>query len=60
MEAIPVSRLRAELQRVLKRVMAGEQIAVTSRGRQVALLVPPEDAQQKHARSSRGWPPRRR
>lgn len=47
MESIPVSRLRTELQRVLRRVMAGERIVVTSRGQPAAWLVPPEDPQQK-------------
>lgn len=47
MESIPVGRLRADLQRILRRVMAGETIVVTSRGRPAAWLVPPVDPRQK-------------
>lgn len=44
MTAIPVSELRANLMRILKRVEKGSSITITSRGRVVAKLVPPEDS----------------
>jgi prevent-host-death family protein len=41
METIAVSQLRAQLLRVIQQVEGGQTVTVTSRGRPVALLVPP-------------------
>jgi len=46
-ETIPVSELRANLMRVLKRIESGTSITVTSRGREMARLVPPENPLEK-------------
>jgi prevent-host-death family protein len=43
MSSIPVSELRANLMKVLKYIEHGESINITSRGKIVAKLVPPED-----------------
>ena len=43
METIAVSELRANLMQILKRIEAGATIAITSRGREIARLFPPED-----------------
>lgn len=43
MEKIGVSRFRENLLKFIKRVERGETIVITSRGREVALLVPPSD-----------------
>ena len=42
METIAVSELRANLMRVLKKIEHGTSITITSRGRRVAKLVPPD------------------
>lgn len=47
MEIIPVSELRANLMRVLKRIESGASITITSRGREMARLVPPENSMEK-------------
>ena len=46
MEKIGISELRANLTGFLKKVEAGEVIAITSRGVEVAQLVPPEYTQE--------------
>jgi prevent-host-death family protein len=43
METIAVSELRANLMQILKRIEAGATIVITSRGREIAWLVPPDD-----------------
>lgn len=43
METIAVSDLRANLMQILKRIEAGATIVITSRGREIARLVPPDD-----------------
>lgn len=47
METIAVSDLRSNLMKVLKQIERGSAITVTSRGRPVARLLPPEDSMQK-------------
>lgn len=42
MQSIAVSELRANLSGFLERVQAGEILIITSRGQEVARLVPPE------------------
>ncbi len=42
METIAVSELRANLMQILKRIESGATIAITSRGREIARLLPPE------------------
>ncbi len=46
MERIGVSELHQNLTGVLKRVKAGQVIMITSRGNEVARLVPPEHTRQ--------------
>ena len=46
MERIGISELRANLTGFLKKVEAGEVIAITSRGVEIAQLVPPEYTQE--------------
>jgi len=43
METIAVSDLRANLMQILKRIEAGATVVITSRGREIARLVPPDD-----------------
>ena len=43
MEAVGVNTLRKSLTTFLKRVENGESITITSRGHNIALLVPPEN-----------------
>ncbi len=43
METIPVSEFRANLMQVLKQIESGASITITSRGREMARLVPPEN-----------------
>lgn len=43
MEAVPVRELQQHASAVLRRVRAGERVAVTDRGTVVAVLVPPSD-----------------
>lgn len=47
MEKVAVSELRANLMRILKRIENGSVITITSRGREIARLVPPEDSRSK-------------
>ena len=47
MEVIPVSELRANLMRVLTRIESGASITITSRGREMARLVPPENSMEE-------------
>jgi len=47
METIAVSELRASLMHVLRRIESGESLIITSRGRQIARLVPPESPANK-------------
>jgi len=47
METIPVSELRANLMHILKRIESGASITVTSRGQEMARLVPPENSMEK-------------
>jgi prevent-host-death family protein len=42
METIPVSDLRANLMKVLKKIEHGSVVDITSRGKVVAKLVPPD------------------
>ncbi|MBC8184835.1 type II toxin-antitoxin system prevent-host-death family antitoxin [candidate division KSB1 bacterium] len=49
METIAVSELRANLMNVIKEVEHGSKLFITSRGKIVAKLVPPEDSQE-HAK----------
>ena len=42
METIPVSDLRANLMKVLKKIKQGSVVDITSRGKIVAKLVPPD------------------
>ena len=51
MEKVGVSRFRENLLKFIKRVERGETITITSRGQEVALLVPP-DERMKAARKS--------
>ena len=51
METIAVSEFRANLMKVLKRIEAGATIAITSRGREIARLLPPE-GKMSHARKT--------
>ncbi len=44
MQSIAVSELRANLMRILKNIEKGSSISITSRGRVVAKLIPPEDS----------------
>ena len=44
MKAVPVRELQQHASAVLRRVRAGERVAVTDRGTVVAVLVPPSDA----------------
>ena len=46
MRTVAVSELRNNLMSVIKRVQAGEDIIVTSRGHEVAKLVPVENKKQ--------------
>ena len=48
MAAIGVRELKDNLSRYIRRVEAGERIAVTAHGRVVAELVPPETTRQPH------------
>ena len=45
MGTIAVSELRANLKKVMQRVEHGETLEITSMGKVVARLVPPEDKQ---------------
>lgn len=47
METIAVSELRANLMQVLKRIQTGARITITSRGKEIAVLVPPENSIEK-------------
>lgn len=47
MGTIAVSELRANLRKVMQRVKHGETLDITSMGKVVAHLVPPEDKQKK-------------
>lgn len=43
METIAVSELRASLMQTLQRIESGASITITSRGRAIARLVPPDN-----------------
>lgn len=45
MNSIAVSTFRSSILKFLKRVMQGEEISITQRGKTVAWLVPPTDKQ---------------
>ncbi len=47
MDTIAVSELRSNLRKVILRVERGETLEITSMGKVVARLVPPENAQQE-------------
>ena len=47
MQTIAVSELRANLMKVLKEIEYGESLDITSRGKVVAKLVPPEYSREK-------------
>jgi prevent-host-death family protein len=42
METIAVSKLRSKLMKVMSEVQSGASVSITSRGKVVARLVPPE------------------
>ena len=44
MQSIAVSELRANLMSILKNIEKGSSISITSRGKVVAKLVPPEES----------------
>lgn len=44
MQSVAVSELRANLMKILKRIERGSSIAITSRGRVVAKLIPAEES----------------
>jgi prevent-host-death family protein len=44
METIAVSELRSKLMKVMNEVQSGSSVSITSRGKVVARLVPPEAA----------------
>jgi len=46
MEKIAVSELRANLMKVISDIQQGSRIYITSRGKIVAKLVPPDDSQE--------------
>lgn len=46
MSSIAVSQLRANLMKVLKNIERGDSINITSRGKVIARLVPPEESKQ--------------
>ncbi len=50
MKSIAVSELRANLMEVLKKIEHGAVIAITSRGREIARLMPPEDSMEEARR----------
>ena len=50
MQTIPVSELRANLMNVLKTVEQGSTLDITSRGKVVAKLVPPNYSREKARR----------
>ena len=47
MQTIAVSKLRANLMKVLKAIEHGESLDITSRGKVVAKLVPPDYSREK-------------
>ena len=47
METIAVSELRNNLMSVLKQIESGTSITITTRGREIARLVPPENSSDK-------------
>ena len=47
METVGVNTLRKNLTVFLKKVEEGERIAITSRGHEIALLIPPESRFEK-------------
>ena len=47
MERVAVSEFRANLVSFLKRVERGEIIALTSRGHEIAKIIPPENQREK-------------
>ena len=47
METIAVSELRTNLMRILKGIESGASITITSRGREIARIVPPENSRDK-------------
>ncbi|MFH1942719.1 MAG: type II toxin-antitoxin system prevent-host-death family antitoxin [bacterium] len=44
METVAVSELRSNLMRILKRIERGSIITITSRGRPIARMLPPENS----------------
>ena len=44
MQSIAVSELRANLMSILKNIEKGSSVSITSRGRVVAKLIPPEES----------------
>jgi len=44
LQSIAVSELRANLMKILKSIEDGSSITITSRGRAVAQLIPPEES----------------
>jgi prevent-host-death family protein len=47
MTSIAVSDLRANLMQILKKIERGAVISITSRGREIARLVPPENSMEQ-------------
>lgn len=47
MNSVAVSRFRSDILFFLKKVMQGEEISITARGKDVAMLVPPQNKMKK-------------
>lgn len=47
MNSVAVSQFRADILLFLKKVMHGEEVTITARGKEVAMLVPPQNKRQK-------------
>ena len=47
MKTIAVSELRANLMQILQHIQTGASMTITSRGRKIARLVPPEDSMEE-------------
>ena len=47
MNTIAVSELRTNLMRILKDIESGASITITSRGREIARIIPPENSRDK-------------
>ncbi len=54
MTSIAVSDLRANLMKILKKIERGAVISITSRGREIARLVPPENSMEQAREKLKG------